>query len=551
MFAKSALAYLEKFSFSVIPVNKEKRPLIKWQEFQERKASPEEIRAWDKKYPDANVGIVTGKVSNLAVVDIDEDEGYKSLAQIIPADIHPPIAHTPSGGQHWYFRMPDKELRLNVRTVPGCDLRADGGYVVAPPSKNLNGAYLWELHSSIKNTPIPQLPDSYVDFVLSSNCRQTVVNPSSLSSNVVKLFGKGRRDNDLFHLAHHLVKGSMPPDEILAYLSYVGNACQFPPEEIEIKVKSALERADKKERNITQEIREWVLSSNDVFLSSDVVKCLHLSSREEMKHVSKVLARLCTENIIEKYGNRNGQFRIIDDKLEEIDWLRADDSEFDLALPLGIGKYVKVMPKNLIVVAGSPNSGKTAFLLDIVFKNIKTKRINYFSSEMSNAELKGRLLAFGHPLEEWFSENFKAFDRCSNFADVIRPDDVNIIDFLEIHDEFWKVGALMKEMYEKLVKGIAIIALQKKRGSDTGKGGDVTREKPRLYLTMEGGKLCIEKGKNWRLEGVNPNGLQIDFKLVNGSRFMEASEWAYKDGRPLEAFSPYAKHYSDDDDLPM
>jgi hypothetical protein len=166
---------------------------------------------------------------------------------------------------------------------------------------------------------------------------------------------------------------------------------------------------------------------------------------------------------------------------------------------------------------------------------------------MSNAEMKGRLRAFGEPLDKW---KFNAFDRCSNFADVIRPDEVNIIDFLELHDEFWKVGGMMKDIYEKLNKGIAIIALQKKRGADTGKGGDVTREKPRLYLSMENGKMCIEKGKNWRHEGINPNGLQCEYKLVNGSKFLISSPWAYKDGRELEPFSPYSRHYTDDD-LPI
>src|SRR6185369_10389855 len=131
---------------------------------------------------------------------------------------------------------------------------------------------------------------------------------------------------------------------------------------------------------------------------------------------------------------------------------------------------------------------------------------------------------------------------CSNFADVIQPNEVNIIDFLEIHDEFWKIGSLLKDLYEKLDKGICIIALQKKRGSDTGKGGDVTREKPRLYLAMEDGKLCIEKGKNWKHEGVNPNNLQIGFKLVHGSKFIEQGAWQYKDGRPLEVPTPYTKH---------
>jgi hypothetical protein len=66
---------------------------------------------------------------------------------------------------------------------------------------------------------------------------------------------------------------------------------------------------------------------------------------------------------------------------------------------------------------------------------------------------------------------------------------------------------------------------------------------------MENGKICIEKGKNWKQEGINPNNLQCDYKLVNGSRFLLASPWAYKDGRQIEPMSPYPRHYSDE--LPM
>ena len=548
---KAALYYLNKCGFSVIPCGDNKKPLIKWQEFQTRRPTTEEVSEWFKKNPNANIGIVTGKVSNLAVIDIDEAQGYEEIKKYIPEDLKYPICRTPSGGHHYYFRMPiGRELRLNVRVVPGCDLRADGGYVVAAPSKSSKGVYVWEDGHNIKNVIIPQIPESYVEFVMSTNVHNVSTNVGNVHKCPQTLFQKGRRDNDLFHVAHCLTRGFMPPEEIFEVLHILGEHCKFPPEEIEIKVKSALERSAKRERNLAEEVREFVMSTSGHFLSTDVHRCLQLSTRPDMKNVSEILRRLSAENIIEKVGNKNGQYRLIDTILEEIDWLSAEEDEFKLELPLGINKYVKIMPKNLIVVAGAPNAGKTAFLLDIVFKNMHCNKINYFSSEMSNTELKGRLKAFGQPLDFWRNKNFVAYDRCSNFADVIQPNDVNIIDFLEIHDEFWKVGGLLKELYEKLDKGICIIAIQKKRGSDTGKGGDVTREKPRLYLTMDNGEIVIEKGKNWRHEEVNPNGLKCNFKLVHGSKFMESSTWTYKDGRELVYPSPYAKTYHDED-LPL
>jgi hypothetical protein len=183
------------------------------------------------------------------------------------------------------------------------------------------------------------------------------------------------------------------------------------------------------------------------------------------------------------------------------------------------------MPKNVIVVAGSPNAGKTAFLLNVVKMNMGGKMpIHYFSSEMGSMELKGRLQKFNIPLEKW---RFNAKERSTNFDDVIQPDDMNIIDFLEISDEFWKVGGDIKRIFDKLKNGIAIIALQKHPKATMARGGVGTLEKPRLYITMDSGIMKIEKGKNWKNSEVNPNGLQIRFKLVQGAEFKPQDDWQH------------------------
>jgi len=140
---------------------------------------------------------------------------------------------------------------------------------------------------------------------------------------------------------------------------------------------------------------------------------------------------------------------------------------------------------------------------------------------MGAIELRDRLSKFDMPLKNW---SFIAKERASNFADVIKPDEINIIDFLEVHDEFYKIGGLIKDIYDNLHKGVAIVAIQKNRGSDYGLGGTRSLEKARLYLAMEPNCLKIIKGKNWT--GVqNPNGLAIDFKLVQGCKFISESDW--------------------------
>ena len=113
----------------------------------------------------------------------------------------------------------------------------------------------------------------------------------------------------------------------------------------------------------------------------------------------------------------------------------------------------------------------------------------------------------------------------SDFSTAIRPEGLNIIDFLEIHDEFYKVGALIKDIFDKLTTGLAVIAIQKNKGRDEGLGGQRSLEKPRLYMAMEPGKLKIVKAKNWLNSTMNPNGMCMEFKLAKGCYFKGTGTW--------------------------
>jgi hypothetical protein len=142
---------------------------------------------------------------------------------------------------------------------------------------------------------------------------------------------------------------------------------------------------------------------------------------------------------------------------------------------------------------------------------------------MGKEELASRLSNFeGITLDEW---NFKAEERSHNFADVIRPDCVNIIDFMELSGDFYMVAEYLRQIHDKLAGGICIVALQKKREAELGRGGDFGLEKPRLYMCMDAGKLTIQKAKNWVDPTKNPNGLTIKFKLVGGCKFIYPEDW--------------------------
>ncbi len=109
--------------------------------------------------------------------------------------------------------------------------------------------------------------------------------------------------------------------------------------------------------------------------------------------------------------------------------------------------------------------------------------ILYLNLEMGDTEFRKRLELFDDVLlSSW---KFKAYHRASNFADLITAEKkVFIVDFLEVTTDFWKVAQYIQEIHRKLKDGICIIALQKAEGKDAGRGGDFSKEKARLYLSL-------------------------------------------------------------------
>jgi hypothetical protein len=532
-----AREYVFNKGFSVIPlIPREKKPIIKWEEYQKRKPTEEELVKWFGSTKN-NIGIVAGEISNLSIIDMDGKAAVDFMTSGHNLPVTPMVKTGKDYGYHLYCRFNAALRNFQARAdLPSIDLRSEGGYVVAPPSIHPNGKqYEWVSGTSI---PCAEVPAWFLALV-SGPTSATAFNkesfiPYSFNININlynSIFGANRKDNDLFHVGNAMGKGGIEPEYILKVLELLINSWgENDPKWAEEKVKSIMKRIERKEKNIAAEVREFVLSTSGHFLSTEVHKSLHLSTKEEMKAASMALSRLVSpEKVLERCGNKNGCFRLIEKEETEIDFKNAKGDFLDVKWPFEIEKYFKTAPKNIIIVAGEPDAGKTAFLLNFAaLNNFKSTRCFYFSSEMGEFEMRERLKGFVKPtIDGW---RMKVYDRSSNFADVIRPDDINIIDFLEIHDEFYKVGLYIKQIFDKLNKGIAVIALQKNPGKDQGLGGMRSIEKARLALNMErGGRMVIDKAKNWASMN-NPRGLAVEYKLVNGCQFQVIKDWHYADG---------------------
>ena len=195
-----------------------------------RKATPEEIGAW----PWPGVGIVTGPLSGVLVLDADGPEGEAELKK----RGHPvtPMARTQSGGLHLYFKHPDHHVGTGIRVAPGLDVKAAGGYVVAPPSVGPSGrCYEWIV--SPGEAELAEPPEWLMGLLERER-------PKGPAGPVGERIPEGRRNKDLASIAGTMRRRGMGEAEILAALQVTNEQrCQPPLEAEEVaKIAASLAR---------------------------------------------------------------------------------------------------------------------------------------------------------------------------------------------------------------------------------------------------------------------------------------------------------------------
>ena len=209
--------------WSVIPIRSgDKRPLVRWEDFQHRRPTEAEARAWFCGCREAGIGIVTGAISGLVVVDIDVRHGGDGALEHIerehgrlPTTVE---CRTGGGGRHLYFAHPGGLVRNKVGLAPGIDLRGDGGYVVAPPSLHGSGLrYVWVDGRAPGNTAIAPLPDWLLQQTLEEPARRG--HPIAYWRRLVcEGVAAGERNNTIASLAGHLFRHGLDPAIVLELL---------------------------------------------------------------------------------------------------------------------------------------------------------------------------------------------------------------------------------------------------------------------------------------------------------------------------------------------
>lgn len=162
-------------------------------------------RLWGNR-DNLNLGIATGIESGIFVVDVDGFEGCETLRKLEEDFGKLPETYTvatPRGGFHYYFQYPDKRVVSRNNKFHKIDIKGDGGYVVAPPSRHA----VSERYKVVKDIPIAKISPTW-------------------GKNIMEVYKAPKINHDLYTNAH---KNEWSVDEVHKMLQCVSADCPRDP----------------------------------------------------------------------------------------------------------------------------------------------------------------------------------------------------------------------------------------------------------------------------------------------------------------------------------
>jgi hypothetical protein len=582
----AALAYI-KNGFKVFPVKTDKTPLTEHGLKDATQIIPRVNDFW-QKWPDAGIGLVT---DGFIVLDFDlKSGGIESKVQIEKkyGDLPKTRIHkTGGGGLHYIYKNPNG---TNVRNTvgfagySGVDIRANGGYIVAPPSPHASG----KRYEVLENSPIIPAPDWLIELIkqkLTPNISTTPVEGTPIP--------EGQRNATLTKLAGAMRRQGMTETEIYAALQVANNRCQpgpLPDNEIltisksvaryqpspnygpsntpnNLEILDNLESVESLENlgglensrnilenvlevkveanqyhNVSRMVEKWINLHKDETFDLDII-CRQLGVNDP-KTRNLVTIKLAYEAKRKNLEKSNRLYRYIDNTIVNIPWYEnGTNNYFDITFPsnhdavdnsyFSFQDSVRLSPASVTVVAGQTNAGKSTFARHIVWDNMDKHHVRYLVSQTSAAAFAryANNMTWANPMKSPNQPKFELIERYEDFQDLILPNAVNIVDWLDADKvEYYKIGSLIKAMQTKLVNGILFVMIQKNSFGEFGDGGEKSAKWADLYLTLNYNReknftrLSILKAKEW-IGNHDPNGRNYGFEIINyGSQLSNIRE---------------------------
>lgn len=247
----AAIAYSQMLGWKVFPIHYKSKAPITQNGFYDATDNVEQIREWFTLYPNAGIGLPTGKVNNIVVLDVDpRNGGDVSFDRLI--DEYGELPHTVEcltggGGNHIYFNYSNEINKSKSDEYPGLDMQRTGQYVILPPSTHpdTDKKYHWEESSKPVITPIADMPEALINLFQKKTYSKVDRKPPEEYLRILNGVSDGNRNNSMMSLIGYLLAKKI--DYRIAYeLVHLWNERNDPPIEAD-KVTRAFNNMLRKE----------------------------------------------------------------------------------------------------------------------------------------------------------------------------------------------------------------------------------------------------------------------------------------------------------------
>lgn len=401
-----------------------------WLELQKRRVTEEELDLWFKKNKPTGIGVITGKISDIVVVD---EDSYKQGGLKIDFQ-SPMITQTASGGKHYFFKYKENIKTIGYRQNINIEVKSDGGFVVLPPSKVINKFGATAEYQWLKATTNP-LPT--IDEAIINEFKTKYQNYYSLHDLVG--VGEGQRHNNLRTIALKTFSRFKKEDWDLA-----GNYIRFEAKRMNPPL------PEKEVERLIKDCANFILTHSKTEIEKTIAttgKLIVLSPEETKK---------LYEEKVTKYK----------------DGLSTGYSSLD--------EYFKFLPEQLYLLSASTHIGKTTFALNIAGKiALSGKRVLFASLEQGVFILPRLRSIFQKDIIDNFStitsdEFPTADDFIYTIQDLREKPDILFLDHLhyfargekKANEEIDRIIVEIQVMAKKLQLPIFVIAHVRKLISD-------------------------------------------------------------------------------------
>lgn len=299
-----------------------------------------------------------------------------------------------------------------------------------------------------------------------------------------------------------------------------------------------------KEKNTKTLIRDYINTVDGQFTINDVMQECNLFS-DRRNAVKCALSDFIKDGLIERQGARSGTYSPIRSTgLSMNDLIRqATTDPIEFKLPLAIDAILNTYNRNLIVIQGLSNAGKTAFLMEIARLNRNVfNRIKYINTEMDASEIRDRVERRHIDLDDFLSYVEFVLVKSTHMSGAIRyevePNGLNLVDYLHLEDATL-MATEMDRIQERLDKGIAVVAIQKYLGKDMGYGGHGVKNRARLVIDLSKDIVTLKKvksPKHWHKE-ISLEESYRKFEYGKDGSIKPKSPWFTSDNRAFRIFS--------------